>query len=96
MDGYAFRAEPGDMTAGENYYYGGLMRFDFTLKPAYHMIDELFNHRWHTKGSAVTGADGKTTIRGFKGDYDVLLEKNGQTVKAACTLSGGKVCLILN
>ena len=96
VDGYAFRAEPGDMTAGENYYYGGLMRFDFTLKPAYHMIDELFNHRWHTCGSAVTGADGKTTIRGFKGDYDVLLEKNGQTVKAACTLSGGKVRLILN
>ena len=95
VDGYAFRAEPGDMSAGENYYRGGLMRFDFTFKPAYHMIDELFNHRWHTEGSAVTGGDGKVRIRGFKGDYDVVLEKNGHRVKAACAVDGKAVRLTL-
>ena len=95
VDGYAYRAEPGDMSAGENYFYGGLMRFDFTRKPAYDMIDELFNHRWHTEGSVKTGADGKADFRGFKGDYEIVLEKNGQRVKHTCTVNGDRVRLTL-
>lgn len=95
VDGYAYRAEPGDMSAGENYFYGGLMRFDFTKKPAYDMIDELFNHRWHTEGSVRTGADGKADFRGFKGDYEIVLEKNGQRVKHTCTVNGDRVRLTL-
>ena len=27
-DGYTYNAVPGDMSAGENYYRGGLLRFD--------------------------------------------------------------------
>jgi len=83
------------MTAGENYYYGGLMRFDFTLKPAYHMMDELFNHRWHTETAAETDGAGRARIRGFKGDYEVTLEKNGRRAKHTCTIDGGSVRLVL-
>ena len=43
VDGYAYvtksdpktiRATQGDMTIGENYYHGGLLRFDLSPKPA--------------------------------------------------------------
>ena len=34
VDGYAAFAPQGDMTSGENYYHGGLVRFDFTPKRA--------------------------------------------------------------
>ena len=95
LDGYAAFATPGDMTNGENYYYGGLVRFDFTPKPSYYMMQELFQHRWHTEGSAATNGAGQAAFRGFKGDYEITLEKNGQTVKHVCTLNGGKVQLTL-
>ncbi len=93
VDGYAAFAPQGDMKSGENYYYGGLVRFDFTPKPAYHMLQELFGHRWHTEGEAKTDGCGKTCVRGFKGDYEILLEKNGRCTKHVCALSGGSVRL---
>ena len=40
-DGYAAFAPQGDMTVGENYYYGGLLRFDLTPKPAFLKLKEL-------------------------------------------------------
>ena len=95
VDGYAAFAPQGDMTVGENYYYGGLVRFDFTPKPAYYMMQELFQHRWHTEGSVSTDLSGKVSFRGFKGDYEVTLEKNGQIVKHTCTLDGNAVKLVL-
>ncbi len=47
VDGYAYVPDPdpekiaasqGDMTLGENIFYGGLLRFDLTPKPAYYTI----------------------------------------------------------
>lgn len=69
VDGYAAFASQGDMTAGENYYHGGLFRFDMTPKPAYHMIKKLFNEIWHTEERTVSDADGKIKFRGFYGKY---------------------------
>ena len=74
IDGYAYNAEPGDMTAGENYYHGGLLRFDFTPKPAYHMIRDLFTKEWHTELDAESDAEGQVVFKGFYGDYDVIAE----------------------
>ena len=74
IDGYAYNAEPGDMTAGENYYHGGLLRFDFTPKPAYHMIRDLFTKEWHTELNAESDAEGQVVFKGFYGDYDVITE----------------------
>ncbi len=95
VDGYAAFAPQGDMNSGENYYYGGLVRFDFTPKPAYHMLQELFAHRWHTEGTAETDGSGVAAFRGFKGDYEIVLEKNGCRMEHTCLMEGGKTRLIL-
>ena len=55
VDGYAAFAPQGDMTAGENYYHGGLIHFDMTHKPAYDMMNELFHHRFRTEADGQDG-----------------------------------------
>lgn len=74
VDGYAAFAPQGDMQAGENYYRGGLMRFDLSEKPAYEMVDELFNKRWRTDMSVETDGSGEAKFKGFYGDYDVIID----------------------
>ena len=73
VDGYAAFAPQGDMTAGENYYYGGLMRFDLTPKPSYEMIDTLFSKTWRTNLDVEANADGVASFRGFYGDYELTV-----------------------
>ena len=68
------------MTSGENYYYGGLIRFDMTPKPAYYAIKNLIEKKWHTEEEMVTNAGGKVSFKGFYGDYDVEITANGKTV----------------
>ncbi len=77
VDGYAAFAPMGDMTAGENIYHGGLLRFDMSKKPAYDMMDELFNRRWVTNTEATSGENGEAKFKGFYGDYEIVAEKNG-------------------
>ncbi len=70
VDGYAAFAPQGDMTVGENLYYGGLLRFDMSEKPAFRALKKLIREEWHTKvSSAVQG--GKIAFRGFYGDYRI-------------------------
>jgi len=80
VDGYAAFAPQGDMTAGENYYYGGLIRFDFTPKPAYYMIKDLFEKVWHTEETVLSNDCGKAQFKGFYGKYDVEITSGGKTV----------------
>ena len=96
VDGYAhlwdpdpekIKASQGDMTIGENYYYGGLLRFDLSPKPAYETIRELTCKRWRTNASLVTDGDGKASFRGFYGDYDVEISVGEKTVKKEMSLS---------
>lgn len=96
VDGYAHfwdpdpakvRATQGDMTIGENYYYGGLLRFDMSPKPAYLKLKELLQKRWHTEKEILTNARGQASFRGFFGEYDVLIETEKGTVTKALKLS---------
>ena len=87
VDGYAHGAKPGDMAAGENYFYGGLLRFDMTPKPAYLKIKELTQKRWHTEQSLVTDDSGSADFRGFYGDYDVEIETDGRVERRSVKLS---------
>ena len=87
IDGYAVGAEKGDFSKGENYYRGGLLRYDLSKKPAYDMIDELFNHRWRTEAIIETDEKGKAILRGFYGDYELTIEGNGVTKKQVFRLS---------
>ena len=87
VDGYAHVWDPsmikgsqGNMTLGENYYYGGLIRFDLTPKPAYYTIKNLFEKKWHTEEHIISNADGKAKFKGFYGKYDVEIEVNGRVI----------------
>jgi hypothetical protein len=62
------------MSLGENYYYGGLLRFDMSPKPAYFKLKELLQEKWHTEAKAVTDTDGCTAFRGFYGTYEVEID----------------------
>ena len=83
VDGYAhcwdpdpekIKASQGDMTIGENYYHGGLIRFDMTPKPAYYRLKELIEKRWHTEAELVTDENGIADFRGFFGDYEIEIK----------------------
>ena len=89
IDGYAhvwendpkkIQASQGNMTLGENYYHGGLLRFDLTPKPAYFKIKELLKKKWHTEQKLTTNADGHASFRGFYGKYKVEITTNGSTI----------------
>ena len=90
VDGYAhvpdadpekIAATQGDMMVGENYYHGGLLRFDMTPKPAYYTIKNLFEKEWHTEETLLTNERGTVTLRGFFGDYEINV--NGKKYQAS-------------
>ena len=80
VDGYAAFAPRGDMTSGENYYHGGLMRFDMTKKPAYQRLYELINNVWHTE-EKITAKGGKASFKGFFGNYELTIKCGNKIVK---------------
>ena len=96
VDGYAhlwdpdpakIKASQGDMTLGENYYHGGLLRFDLSPKPAYERLKELIQKRWHTEATLTTDSEGKASFRGFYGAYEIEAIANGKEAKATLALS---------
>ena len=86
-DGYAAFAPQGDMTHGENYYHGGLVRFDMTPKPAYRLLRELFHKTWRTNEETGTGDDGTARVKGFYGQYEVAVHTGEKTVTRTLSLS---------
>ena len=88
IDGFAFGAVPGDMTAGENYYYGGLLRFDFTPKPAYEMIRDLFKKEYRTE-LEFDAPGGEAVFKGFYGDYELEIISGDRKVRQDLRLSKG-------
>ena len=89
IDGYAhlwnpdpqkIAASQGDMTIGENYYYGGLLRFDLSPKPAYYTIKELTQKIWHTEGVYTSDDLGAINFRGFYGKYQININVKDTTI----------------
>ena len=68
VDGYAF-VNPLNPTLNEDYYGGGLLRHDFSEKPAYKVIDRLVNQEWHTEFDAVSEESGSVCKDMFHGSY---------------------------
>lgn len=96
VDGYAhlwdpspekIKASQGDMTLGENYYYGGLLRFDMTPKPAYYTIKNLIQKKWHTEREVATNSDGKAKFKGFYGEYDVEITVGEKVINKKINLT---------
>lgn len=79
-DGYAAFTTPGNMTEGENYYRGGLLRFDMSEKPAYRRLYHLIKEVWTTDETIEVGASGEAKFRGFYGEYEVLADGKTYTV----------------
>lgn len=86
VDGYAAGASLGDMTAGENVWHGGLLRFDMSEKPAFKRIKKLFNEVWHTEESKSTN-DGMATFKAFYGEYDVIVKTENSVVEKTIRIS---------
>lgn len=96
LDGYAYvdstdeeviKNSQGDMTLGENVYYGGLLRFNMSEKPAYKMLNELINNRWHTQETVTTDANGNAKFCGFFGNYKIIISVDGQNCEQDVHLS---------
>ena len=96
MDGYAHLWDPdpkkiekslGDMTIGENVYYGGLLRFDLSPKPAYYTIQNLIKNVWHTEAEITSDQNGTASFHGFYGEYDVTISAGGKEVCKTLNLS---------
>ena len=97
VDGYAhlwsqdrekIRASQGNMGPGsENFYHGGLLRYDMSKKPAYYKLKELLLHRWHTEKVLMTDSNGCAEFRGFFGDYGLEITKDGKLLTECLTLS---------
>lgn len=78
-DGYAWQAEPGDMTAGENIWRGGLVDFDGRRKPAYEKLNELIKKTWHTENSGRADCNGEYSASAFFGEYEINVTIDGKT-----------------
>ena len=52
----------------------GLLRRDYSPKPAYHMLDRLIHKEWSTEYSSVTDENGCFVLSGFKGEYEVAVD----------------------
>lgn len=98
VDGYAhlwdpdpdkIKASQGNMTIGENYYHGGLLRFDLTAKPAYCRLKRLINEVWHTEVQSCTNENGELEFRGFYGEYELEISYNDKTYTKTINLSSG-------
>ena len=96
VDGYAYVENPtpeairwsqGNMSIGENVYYGGLIRFDMTPKPAYYALNNLINKKWNTQLNLTLNDEGNVDFRGFFGDYEIEITKDGKTIRKTFTLS---------
>src|SRR5262245_18087104 len=49
----------------------GLLRHDFSPRPAFRYLHKLIGTVWHSRASGVTDAAGRLRFRGFRGDYPV-------------------------
>lgn len=87
VDGYAAFAPQGDMTSGENVYYGGVRRFDLSEKPASKVIKDLFAKEWHTETEETTDENGKAKLRGFYGEYEMEIHTPDKTIKSDISIS---------
>lgn len=90
VDGYAAFTEPGNMTAGENVYRGGLLRFDLSEKPAFQRIKHLVKDVW-TTNEQLEIKGGAASFRGFYGEYEV--EADGKKYTVNFDKDGKEICL---
>ena len=80
----------GNMEQGENRFYGGLLRFDMTPKPAYYRLKELLQKKWHTEVESTTDANGQLEFHGYFGEYEIEVGCPGGNVQTYTLAHAGK------
>jgi endo-1,4-beta-xylanase len=70
-----------------------MYRGDWSLKPGGKAYRDLVFGKWRTDEKGTTDASGQFKLRGFKGDYEVVVERAGQkrTVKGALAAGGSRL-----
>ena len=80
VDGYAAYA-PRNSYEGENYYAGGLLKYDMAEKSSYKVLDNLINNEWKTNINDTTNKN-ELSFKGFYGEYEITVTVgNKQQVK---------------
>ncbi|MDY3846486.1 MAG: endo-1,4-beta-xylanase [Eubacteriales bacterium] len=90
-DGYAAFTTPGNMADGENYYRGGLLRFDMSEKPAFKRLRHLIKEVWTTNETITADENGTAKFRGFYGEYEITV--NGKTYNYSFDENGKKAII---
>lgn len=71
-----------DAYSGWKTYQAPLFDKDFTRKPAWYQWNDLLYNKWWTRNAHTsTDKDGRGSVRGFYGDYDVTVSVGGKEVK---------------
>lgn len=68
---------------------GGIIRQDWTPKPAYEALYDLINNQWRTRFEATSDTNGQVRFHGFHGDYKVTVTAGRKSRAAAFHLSKG-------
>lgn len=89
VDGYAAFAPQGDMTFGENYFHGALLHYDMSPKPAYYALKKLIHETWRTNLSLDSGRRSSIDLKGFYGEYEVVVTANDKTIRKNFHLEKG-------
>lgn len=73
-------------------------RTNWSIKPAGQVWIDLVTKKWWTDIDAKTKADGKLSVRGFLGDYEITVRKNGKmkTVPAIIPKGGTRIKIKLD
>jgi len=74
---------------GEDKWHAGILRNDFSPKPAHEALDRLINRDWKTVLETNSTARGEVEFRGFHGEYTVTAQSRGKTVKQTFRLKKG-------
>jgi len=68
---------------------GGLVRADFSRKPAFEVLDSLINREWRTRVATKTDEGGQCVLKGYLGEYEIGAETTGKTLAGVFHLDGG-------
>jgi len=68
---------------------GGLIRKDYSPKPAYEVLMRLVKGEWWTQASAATDRGGGCAVRAFYGDYEIGVRANRKEAAAKFHLTKG-------
>lgn len=69
---------------------GGIVREDWTPKPAFEAVGDLINNKWKTRFESRSDTNGQVRFHGFHGDYEITVTSlTGKTAKMTTHLAKG-------